>query len=295
VKIFAICMVKDEVDILQRSLEAALEWADKIFLIDHASTDGTWELMNDKFGDVSKIEIFGQITDDFQDGLRARAYNKFKHLADENDWWCRLDSDEFYIDDPRSFLANVGKQYDVVNCASFQYYFTEKDLAKYHVAPSLYRDGICVDSLKFYACNSSEARFVRHKNRKWQESFLWPEGKFPNLIWPKHIRLKHFQYRYPEQIQHRLDLRSANISDNQFNHEIRDDWSERIDSRQRINRTVGRMRSNQNWEERVVDSSKLLFDGNCEYVIQTEFLDPIRNPFQQILRSVIKKIMGRRL
>lgn len=38
-------MVKDEIDVLERALLAALPRVDKIFLINHASKDGTWELI----------------------------------------------------------------------------------------------------------------------------------------------------------------------------------------------------------------------------------------------------------
>ncbi|NDL62324.1 glycosyltransferase family 2 protein [Acerihabitans arboris] len=295
-KIFAICMVKDEVDILQRSLESALKWADKIVLIDHNSTDGTWELINEKFRYWDKIEVFGQVTDDFQDGLRSRAYNKYKNLIEEGDWLCRLDSDEFYIDSPRDFLAKVDKYYDVVHCASFQYYFTESDVVAYNNNPDLYKNGACVDTLKYFACNSSEARFVRNRNTKWNDFMLWPQARFPHLIWKNHIRLKHFQYRYPEQIQHRLDLRSAKVAGNQFSHEIRDDWNQRIDSRQRINRAQSRNRTNQHWDERIVNSSKLLFDdGMNGYIVNTDLLDPIRGTFQQVARNCIKVILRRQL
>ncbi|AHF76489.1 Glycosyl transferase family 2 [Sodalis praecaptivus] len=293
-KIFAICMVKDEIDVLERALLAALPWVDKIFLIDHASTDGTWELIDQKFRHWEKVEVYGQITDEFTDGLRSRAYNQFREQAQDGDWWCRLDSDEFYIDDPREFLAKVGKQYDIVQCASFQYYFTEKDVEEYQLHPERYRDGASIDALKFFACNSSEARFVKHRNREWKEDSLWPVGKFPNLIWPHHIRLKHFQYRYPEQIQHRLDLRTAKAANNQFRHEIRADWEQRIDSSKRISREQGQVQTHQKWENRVVDSSKLLFDdGKQDYVVNSALLDPIRPPLQQSIRNTVKLILGR--
>jgi hypothetical protein len=295
VKIYAICMVKDEIDILQKTLEAALVWADKIFLIDHSSLDGTWELINERLRHWEKIEVYGQITDDFSDGLRSRAYHKYKHSINVNDWWCRLDSDEFYIDNPRVFLSKVGKNFDVVQCASFQYYFTEKDLLAFRENRSLYLDGHAIETLRYFACNSSEARFVRHNNRNWNESNLWPDGKFPYLVWPKHIRLKHFQYRYPEQIQHRLDLRSAKIEGNQFRHEIRDDWNQRIDSTRRIIRTSSNPRVNQRWEERIVDSSKLFYDdGENDYIVRTDLLDPIRTPVQQVFINLIKSVFGRK-
>ncbi len=287
-------MVKDEIDILEKALKSALQWADKVILIDHDSTDGTWELIDEKLRHWDKVEVYGQIKDGFKDGLRARAYEKYRHEASNGDWWCRLDSDEFYIDDPKTFLTEVNEKYDVVKCSSFQYYFTEKDLTKYQLSPDLYLKGEAINSLKYFACNSSEARFVRHHNKAWKEDKLWPNGKFPNLIWPKHIRLKHFQYRYPEQMQHRLDLRASQISGNAFVHELRNDWANRIHSNKRIDRTTGKVNTYQRWDARIVESKNLEFDdGNIEYIVKEHLLDPILSMQKQIVRNILKLVIGR--
>ncbi len=39
--------------------------------------------------------------------------------------WCRLDSDEIYIDDPINFLSAVPDKYGFVFSASFNFYFTD--------------------------------------------------------------------------------------------------------------------------------------------------------------------------
>lgn len=44
-KIFAIMLVKNEADIVGYVLKEAEKWADKIFIIDNGSTDGTWEII----------------------------------------------------------------------------------------------------------------------------------------------------------------------------------------------------------------------------------------------------------
>lgn len=42
-KIFSICCVRGENDIVGETLKAALDWSDQIFVFDNGSTDGTWE------------------------------------------------------------------------------------------------------------------------------------------------------------------------------------------------------------------------------------------------------------
>src|ERR1700751_529863 len=44
-KIHALCLVKNEVDVLQESLISALNWCDQIYIFDNGSNDGTWELV----------------------------------------------------------------------------------------------------------------------------------------------------------------------------------------------------------------------------------------------------------
>lgn len=97
-KIIAMCLVKNEVDILSVVIEDALKWADYIIIADHMSTDGTWELIQNKIRFFEKVKVYGQINEPFSDGIRAKLYNEFKHLANKGDWWCRLDADEIYID-----------------------------------------------------------------------------------------------------------------------------------------------------------------------------------------------------
>ena len=42
-KIHAICVVKNEVDIIEACLRSAEQWADRIIVYDNKSDDGTWE------------------------------------------------------------------------------------------------------------------------------------------------------------------------------------------------------------------------------------------------------------
>ena len=99
-KIFAIMLVKNEVDIVGYVLKEAEKWADKIFILDNGSTDGTWELIQSMKNDV--ITPCKQYFGDSHNGLRADVYNEFKHLSKPGDWWCyKCDADEVYAEDPR--------------------------------------------------------------------------------------------------------------------------------------------------------------------------------------------------
>ena len=103
--IHAICVVKNEADIVESSLRTALQWADRIIVYDGDSTDGTWEKVCAMRSE--RIVPWKQDGKVFQESLRAEVFNAFRQGARSGDWWCHLDADEFYIDDPRAFLSKV--------------------------------------------------------------------------------------------------------------------------------------------------------------------------------------------
>ena len=149
-KIFSICCVRDENDIVGETLEDALSWSDRIFVFDNASADGTWETVLEIARKNSRIEIVGHDDRTFTDELRGEIFESYRSVAAAGDWWCRLDSDEIYIDDPHRFLANVPDKYGFVYSASFDFYFTDVDLRSYEKDPPKWLAQPARERLKFY-------------------------------------------------------------------------------------------------------------------------------------------------
>jgi hypothetical protein len=275
-RIHGLCMVKNEADVIGESLMAAAAWCDAIYVWDNGSTDGTW----DKVLELSASEprIIPDRRDDrpFREALRRELFDAHRDDAADGDWWCVLDADEFYIDDPPTFLAAVPAKYDEVWAASFEYYFTDRDVARYAENPSLYGDDVPVETkLRFYLNNWSEPRFFRFAKRLVWRRGAWPEGLGPAS--PRRIRLKHFQYRSPRQIERRLATRLEPMSRGHFPHEGLPAWKAAV-------ATVGHAdfsasspeNTGRSWEERVVDSSVLIEDrGDGAYVIDEAALPPI--------------------
>lgn len=199
-KIFAISVVKNEADILAQSLQAASRWADKIFILDNGSTDGTWEIAQSLASD--KIIPWKQDTSPFYDGIRAQVYQKFKHLASDGDWWCfRLDADEFYIDDPRQFLAMVPQNHHFVVTDTIQFRLTREDFSD-NKAPAGIKDIRYHDKQTW-----SEARFFRHRpHMEWTTAMERP--KHMGVMHKRRIKLKHYQFRSLEQIKQRVAVRT---------------------------------------------------------------------------------------
>ena len=193
-RIFGICLIKNEEDIIAYSLERQSEWADKIFVYDNGSTDNTWAIVNKLAEENPKIVPYKSEAKPFRDGLRAEVFNEYRGLASAGDWWCiRCDPDEFYIDDPRVFLPKVSKWYQVVHSLHYEYQLCKEDLLKLDYDSIEVKEAI--NSLHYYNKKvTSETRFIRHRNK-----LVWS----PNEGYPRHkgvsvkrkIRLKHFQYR----------------------------------------------------------------------------------------------------
>lgn len=68
-KIIACMVVKNEVDIIEYTLEQALKWADYILVLDNNSTDGTTDVIK-KMSELEQKIIFGGAMEDHL-GIRS--------------------------------------------------------------------------------------------------------------------------------------------------------------------------------------------------------------------------------
>jgi glycosyltransferase involved in cell wall biosynthesis len=277
-RILAMCLVKNESDIIRQCLTAASEWCDAIYVFDNGSQDGTWEQVLEFAGKNRAIVPYKQDLRPFRDSLRGEIFEHYRGNSKEGDWWCRLDADEFYIDNPRIFLSVVPLEYDLIWSASFQYYFTEKDLVRYRGNPDLFGDNVPVEKkCRYFLNNWSEPRFFRFTKELDCKDRGWPRPL--RQSYPKRIRLKHFQYRSPEQIQKRLSTRKEAMASGIFGHEKVPNWRARLGREKSMSAGQVDGYFPASWEERIADSSTLSFDdGNTNYEIREAALLPIRNP-----------------
>jgi hypothetical protein len=271
-KIHGLTLVKDEADVIGDMLEAASKWADHIYVLDNGSTDGTWEIVQEKAKALAPVEAFGQDFRPYSNTLRHDLYRHYRHNAGPGDWWCKLDADEFYIDHPHRFLARVPSDYRQVFGASFQYYFTDRDWAEWEADPEGYERKPLRDRLRHYRNNYSEPRFVRHGR-----SDLWSAGHprdtpaFPVRIW-----LAHYQYRSPRQIAARMrSRRAAGRESGSFRHERSQNWGKALGASARQDADLGETM----WELRVVPAENLDYDaGDGRLVYREELLRKIPEP-----------------
>jgi len=259
-------LIKDERDVIDETLAAAVQWCDRIHVFDNGSTDGTWERIQEFARDNSRVLPFKQDPAPFSQSLRGEIFRHARSTVDVGDWWCVLDSDEIYIDDPRDFLRDIPARYGEVWSSSYQYYFTDRDLQRYEADPAGFLQTPIQERLRYYLNNWSESRFMRH-----HPGLVWPEdraghpvGKRPVGLLrtaPIRIRLKHYQYRSPEQIQSRISAREGVRGS--YRHEQDRDWLAHL-----LGGPVGALKAGPlSWEDRIVPAVSLHYDaGDGVYV-----------------------------
>src|SRR5262245_23898135 len=204
-RIFGICLVKNEADIIQFCLENAKRWAHRIFLYDNGSDDGTWEIVQSLADEC--IIPWRQSTKPFREGLRAEVFEAFRHESRAGDWWYRLDADEFPIFDPRSVLEDVPYEYGAVWGVAVDYYLTEHDLECIDFSQPV-RDVLW--RIRHYRIENSENRCFRYRSRlSWPDAEPWP--RHMGLVAPSRIVFRHYKYRSPLQIDTRLGTRHIAI------------------------------------------------------------------------------------
>jgi hypothetical protein len=254
-KIHALCLIKNEADVIEQTLRAAAEWCDWIYVLDNGSSDGTWEVVRELSRELEAVIPFKRDLKPYSQSIRAEILRHFAHRAQVDDWWCILDADEFYIDAPRTFLRDVPVEYRAVWVELYNYLFTDRDLEAYRRDPKLYDHSVPVEQkLRYYTiAEYSDVRFFRHSRLPEQ---LIPELLHP--IYPRRIRMKHFMYRSPEQIRGRLETRAEAMQRGSFVHEKRANW------------TAGDVAApgpvepadlTQSWQGRVVDHSTCYYDA----------------------------------
>ena len=290
-KIHSICMVKNEADIIEQTIKAAINWSDFIYVLDNGSTDGSWEKILELANNCKQVIPYKQDNRTYHQCLRCEVFKHFQATSSEGDWWCQLDADEIYIDNPRIFLAKIPNKYQAVWAASFQYYFTDRDLEKYNQDPSFYADNIPVQQkCCYYLNNWSEARFFKYdKDLVWDSNRGWP---YTGAVYPVRIWLKHYQYRSPQQIQNRLQVRLQARAEGvkSFRHEAQ------IKTLNNSPQSSLQLTGNE-WQEKIVSAFELDFDaGDNKYIMREHLMPKVPSFFPPILLNktrVLKRYVNR--
>lgn len=86
----------NEIDVISRTVSRLLSQVDAVTVIDNWSNDGTWEMINDVFGDNSRIRLqrFPESPSDIYEWERILRHIDSLAAESDADWILRVDSDE---------------------------------------------------------------------------------------------------------------------------------------------------------------------------------------------------------
>jgi glycosyltransferase involved in cell wall biosynthesis len=220
-KIYAMCVVKNEADIIAFTLKSASHWADKIIVFDNGSTDETWDVV--KSIPDPKVIPFKQETVPYSDGLRAVIFDAYKSELEDGDWWVILDADEVYDESPRDFLQRQTSYFHHVNGKKIDFCFDLSKLDQLQFTNDFTNDVKFVDHYTPIAW--SEPRAIKHRKKlQWSVQGIWPRPM--GLVCPNAINIRHYPLRSRDQIKKRWDTRKSNreAGGQSFSHWEKSDW-----------------------------------------------------------------------
>lgn len=232
-RIYGICIIKNENDIIGQTLVYALQYCNKIFVIDNGSTDETWDIVQCLSERYPQIIPFLQTHEQFSNGLRALAYNEYHSQFSDNDWWLIVDGDEFLAEDPQPIIEQaIQERAEIIRAWQIHFYFTDVDHENWLKGRDS-REIPIYKRRRHYLINWQENRLFRNQSsRRWDVNVnkLFPDG-FRRAC--RHFILnRHYQFRDPEQIQKRLSLRFQNPL---FPHVTTSDWQRVIVPSRQLN------------------------------------------------------------
>lgn len=113
-----ISMVKNEIDIIEKWLVNNLKLFDRLIVIDHQSTDGTYELLLDYQKAYKQLEVYQFKNSGYhQSELMTWAYDRLIN-KNENGWVVFLDADEFIKFDCKSEFNKALAQFNEIGFLS---------------------------------------------------------------------------------------------------------------------------------------------------------------------------------
>lgn len=206
--IYAICVVKNEEDIIKECLEHASSFCKKIFVYDTGSDDKTWEIVCE-LAKKRTVVPYKKENVPFRNGLRSEVFSHYKRYAKPEDWWYILDADEFLKEAPHDFIKNRIKSYETVIWSKhISFYYTDRDYEKWKEGKeTLESRKIPIGARRrYYKCDTSEPRLFKHRDDiRWDIKNSVPSRL--GVVARARIPVKHYKWRDPEQIIARMRTR----------------------------------------------------------------------------------------
>lgn len=126
-KLFAVCLVRNEEDVIADCLKHAAEFCDRIYVIDNASTDRTWEIVRGLR--LPPVIPVGSTDFPYREYLRVWFMGAKKDELGLDNWWYILDADMFLDGDPREAIRGAeGEGADAIGVDVVNFHLTAAEV-----------------------------------------------------------------------------------------------------------------------------------------------------------------------
>jgi hypothetical protein len=204
-KLFGVCFAKNEEDIIADSVSHAAQFCDKIFVIDNASTDQTWDIVRGL--NLANLVPVCSKDFDFRDYLRLRFMETRKEELGLDNWWYIFDADEFLLEDPFDTIAQA--EDEGANCIAVEMinFYLTKDEAR-NMEESGYRE-TWRDRKHYILYESGKVEFIKNTRcLDYRVYDIVPLGLTKECS--RRLLIKHYPYRSLAQLKKRVDTRYGN-------------------------------------------------------------------------------------
>jgi len=203
--LFGVCFVKNEEDIIADSVAHAAGFCDRVFVVDNASADRTWEILSGlKLENVDPVCSRDFV---FRDYLRLRFMETRKGELGLGNWWYVFDADEFLLEEPAAAIAQAeGEGADCIGVEVITFLLTKDEARR---AQREGRQETWRDRSWYVLYESGPIKFF--KNTRYVDYGICDSIPFGLLKeCSRRLPLKHYPHRSVAQLETRIRARYGN-------------------------------------------------------------------------------------
>ena len=234
--VFGISTIRCEEDILHETLPAWAEALDLVLVIDCGSTDNSVEVIREVASRHPNLLFLGSIGPHHSRQVRRHVWERFRKHLTRHDWWLNADGDEFIEDGFRAKLDRAEAELaDHVFSAHVNFYYSAQDYALWQSGQESLADRArpIAERRLYYQMHTTQRRAFRNVPwLHWNTDTQFPE----RLSMPATERIiyRHYQYRDPEQMKARVEVRRSHAHNTEVvmenPHWKREDYRDAISS-----------------------------------------------------------------
>jgi hypothetical protein len=204
-------VVRNEGDILEQTLRAAVAQLDALLVVDCGSDDASIEIIRAVGRDEPKLILAGCLRNQHPDEARAQLWTESRGFARARDWWVIIDADELLEEEFRAKVQRAAAcGADHLFSAHANFYYTESERQDWLQGRETLDDRSrpMAERRRHYRMHTSMPRLFR--NLPWLQ---WHRNNYlPRRLaraGAEQVVFRHYQYRDLPQIEQRVMTRQS--------------------------------------------------------------------------------------